>query len=281
MLLQHCLSPLGEERVSQITFLTDARAIRKLHTHTGEFARIMAETDNFPDHGFYDMRPALRRIRVEGTYLEVEELWDLKRSLEAIAAIAAFLRHEEEGEAPYPVLSLMAADVMTFPVVTRRIDAILDKFGKVKDSASSELHRIRRELASTEGSITRLLNSILRSAQQEGLVAADVAPTMRDGRLVIPVAPALKRRIKGIVHDESATGKTVFIEPQEAVEVNNRIRELEGEERREIIRILHELTDQIRPLAPQMLQGYEFLADIELIRAKAHFAQSIGALTTT
>ena len=281
MLLQHCLSPLGEERVSQITFLTDARAIRKLHTQTGEFARIMAETDNFPDHGFYDMRPALRRIRVEGTYLEVEELWDLKRSLEAIAAIAAFLRHEDEGEAPYPALSLMAADVMTFPVVTRRIDAILDKFGKVKDSASSELHRIRRELASTEGSITRLLNSILRSAQQEGLVAADVAPTMRDGRLVIPVAPALKRRIKGIVHDESATGKTVFIEPQEAVEVNNRIRELEGEERREIIRILHELTDQIRPLAPQMLQGYEFLADIELIRAKAHFAQSIGALTTT
>ncbi|MCR5819780.1 MAG: Smr/MutS family protein [Bacteroidaceae bacterium] len=280
MLLHHCLSPLGEERVTQISFMTDAKAIREQHARTGEFARIMAETDSFPDHGFYDLRPALRRIRVEGTYLEVEDLWDLKRSLEAIAEIRTFLRHDE-GESPYPALSLMADGVMTFPLVTRRIDSILDKFGRVKDTASGELQRIRRELSSTEGSITRLLNNILRSAQQEGLVAADVSPTMRDGRLVIPVAPALKRRIKGIIHDESATGKTVFIEPQEAVEVNNRIRELEGEERREIIRILHELTDQIRPLAPQMLDGYEFLADIEFVRAKAHFAKEIGALTTT
>lgn len=164
-----------------------------------------------------------------------------------------------------------------FPQLITRINNILDKFGKIKDNASSELLRIRRELASTAGSISRSLNAILRNAQAEGYVDKDVTPTMRDGRLVIPVAPGLKRKIKGIVHDESSTGKTVFIEPAEVVEANNRIRELEGEERREIIRILTDFSIIIRPQVPAILQSYEFLAEIDFIRAKAHFSIQTNA----
>lgn len=128
------------------------------------------------------------------------------------------------------------------------------------------------------GSISRSLNSILRNAQSEGVVDKDVTPTMRDGRLVIPVAPALKRKIRGIVHDESASGKTVFIEPAEVVEANNRIRELEGDERREIIRILTGFSNQLRPSIPDVLLSYEFLAEIDFIRAKALFAEQISGL---
>lgn len=159
----------------------------------------------------------------------------------------------------------------------RRIDSILDKFGKIKDSATMTLAGIRHEIAQTEGSISRTLYTILHAAQRDGLVDKDVAPTMRDGRLVIPVAPGLKRRIKGIVHDESATGKTVFIEPTEVVEANNKVRELEAAERREIIRILTVFSDEVRPHVQEILDSYLFLAQIDLIRAKAELAQEMQA----
>ena len=173
--------------------------------------------------------------------MEVEELFDLKRSLETIIAIVAFLSRgeaTEQGEIKhfYPALYDLSDGIATFPLLVQRISQIIDKFGKMRDNASPELLQIRRELARTEGSISRTLYSILRSAQGEGLVEKDVTPTIRDGRLVIPVAPGLKRRISGIVHDESATGRTVYIEPTEVVEANNRVRELESEERREMIR---------------------------------------------
>ena len=171
-----------------------------------------------------------------------------------------------------------AGDIAVFPQLIGKIDGILNKYGKIKDNASTELARIRRELANTMGSISRSLNSILRSAQSEGYVDKDVAPTMRDGRLVIPVAPGLKRKIKGIVHDESASGKTVFIEPAEVVEANNRVRELEGDERREIIRILTEFSNVLRPSIPEILQSYEFLAEIDFIRAKSYFAIQTNSL---
>ena len=279
LLRQQCLSPLGEQRVDGMTYLTDASRLNELHQQVGEYARLMQEESNFPDEGYYDLRPVLRRIRVEGTYMEVDEMFALQRSLSSIAAIITFFNADDER--PYPALSRMVEGAMSFPVITRRIESILDKYGKIKDSASAELMRIRRELASTEGSISRVLNRILRSAQSEGTVSQDVTPTMRDGRLVIPVAPALKRKIKGIVHDESASGKTVFIEPQEVVEANNRIRELEADERREVIRILQAFTDEVRPLTENMLQSYEMLADVEFVRAKAHLAAEFGAFTTT
>ena len=174
---------------------------------------------------------------------------------------------------PYPALQRLTEGVVTFPAVIRRIDSILDKFGKIKDSASMTLAGIRHELEKTQGSISRTLYTILHAAQKDGLVDKDAAPAMRDGRLVIPVAPQVKRRINGIVHDESATGKTVFIEPTEVVEANNKVRQLEAEERREIIRILTVFTDEVRPHVKEILDSYQFLAQIDLIQAKAHWAE--------
>ena len=284
MLKAQCVSPLGTGRVDEMAFQTDAARLCELHRQVGELTRILEEEDSFPDQGFYDVRPSLHRIRIEGTYMEADEMFSLKRSLETIDGIITFLRRtedEEEGTSRYPALTRMVERGLAFPLLVRRIDSILDKFGHVKDTASPELARIRRELASTEGSISRVLNGILRAAQAEGTVAQDVAPTVRDGRLVIPVAPALKRKIRGIVHDESATGKTVFIEPQEVVEANNRVRELEGEERREVIRILSAFAAEVRPLVPDLLQSYEMLADVEFVRAKARLALQLGAPTTT
>ena len=281
LLKEKCLSTLGQERVDEMNFSESFKDINEWLEQVMEFMRIIQEEDSFPDQYFFDVRPSLKRIRVEGMYLDEQELFDLRRSLETIRDIIHFLtltpNDEEQENSPYPALQKLAGDIIVFPQLITRINNILDKFGKIKDNASSELLRIRRELASTAGSISRSLNAILRNAQAEGYVDKDVTPTMRDGRLVIPVAPGLKRKIKGIVHDESSTGKTVFIEPAEVVEANNRIRELEGEERREIIRILTDFSIIIRPQVPAILQSYEFLAEIDFIRAKAHFSIQTNA----
>ena len=274
LLKDKCLSTLGEERVNEMNFSDHFEEVDELLNQVAEFVRIIQEEDNFPDQFFFDVRPSLKRIRIEGMYMDEQELFDLRRSLETIRDIVRFLQRndKEESDCPYPSLKKLAGDITVFPQLITKIDGILNKYGKIKDNASTELSRIRRELANTMGSISRSLNSILRTAQSEGYVDKDVAPTMRDGRLVIPVAPGLKRKIKGIVHDESASGKTVFIEPAEVVEANNRIRELEGDERREIIRILTEFSNTLRPSIPEILQSYEFLAEIDFIRAKSHFA---------
>ena len=282
LLKEKCLSTLGEERIDEMTFSESYEDISQRLEEVAEFVRIIQEEDDFPNQYFFDVRPSLKRIRIEGMYMEEQELFDLRRSLETIRDIVRFLQRDEEDEeetnSPYPALKELAGDIIVFPQLISRINNILDKFGKIKDNASSELLHIRRELASTTGSISRSLNAILRMAQSEGYVEKDVTPTMRDGRLVIPVAPGLKRKIKGIVHDESSTGKTVFIEPAEVVEANNRIRELEGEERREIIRILTEFSTTVRPQVPAILQSYEFLAEIDFIRSKALFAIQIQGI---
>lgn len=281
LLKERCLSTLGKEKVDSVAFSDQADVVNEWLQQVKEFRRLTEEHEDFPLQYFYDVRASVSRIRVENTHLEENELFDLRRSLETIHHMVGFLnRHEGEGEQAiyqYPALHSLAEYVVTFPELIRRIDQILDKFGRVKDSASTALGNIRRELAKTEGSISRTLYTILRSAQNEGLVEKDVTPTLRDGRLVIPVAPALKRRIKGIVHDESASGKTVFIEPSEVVEANNRIRELEAEERREIIRILTEFANELRPHVRDILESYQFLAQIDLIRAKAELAKFFNA----
>ena len=281
LLKEKCLSTLGEERVTDMAFSDRFSEVEERLDQVTEFVRILQEEDNFPAQYFFDVRPSLKRIRVEGMYLDEQELFDLRRSLETIRDIVCFLQKgedEEENTSPYPCLKRLAGDITVFPQLIGKINGILSPYGKIKDNASAELARIRRELASTMGSISRSLNSILRNAQSEGVVDKDVAPTMRDGRLVIPVVPALKRKIKGIVHDESASGKTVFIEPAEVVEANNRIRELEGDERREIIRILMEFSNLLRPSIPDVLLSYEFLAKIDFIRAKALFSEQITGL---
>ena len=275
---ERCLSPLGEERVADMQFCTQFEDVCSRLEETDEFVRILHGDREFPGNFFFDVRYSLKRIRPEGTWLDERELFDLKRSLQTINDIVNFLKPDEEGEIPFPALTALAGNVFVFPQVIRQIDAIIDKFGKVKDSASPTLSQIRREITITMSGISRSLQSILRAAQTEGVVDKDVTPTMRDGRLMIPVAPAFKRKIKGIVHDESASGKTVFIEPEVVVEANNRIRELEGEERREIVKTLTEFTNVIRPLTPEMLLAYEFLADIDFIQAKAQFAEQIKAI---
>lgn len=277
-----CLSTLGMERVDEMAFSDDYREIDRRLEQVMEFISILQGEDDFPSQYFFDVRSSLKRICVEGLYMDESELFDLRRSLETIRDVVRFLRQtddeeDEEAHSPYPALYELAGEVMVFPMLIARINDILDKFGKVKDNASPELLRIRRELAATTGSISRSLNSILRTAQAEGYVEKDVTPTMRDGRLVIPVAPGMKRKIRGIVHDESATGKTVFIEPAEVVEANNRIRELEGEERREIIRILTDFSSVVRPHVPALLQSYEFLAEVDFIRAKALWGIETGS----
>ncbi|WP_303010564.1 endonuclease MutS2 [uncultured Bacteroides sp.] len=283
LLKDKCLSTLGKERVSEMSFSGEYEEVEEKLNQVTEFVRIIQEEDSFPDQFFFDVRPSLKRVRIEGMYLDEQELFDLRRSLETIRDIVRFLHQDkdEESGTPYPCLKRLAGDIAVFPQLIGKIDNILNKYGKIKDNASAELARIRRELANTMGSISRSLNNILRNAQSEGYVDKDVAPTMRDGRLVIPVAPGLKRKIKGIVHDESASGKTVFIEPAEVVEANNRVRELEGDEKREIIRILTEFSNILRPSIPEILQSYEFLAEIDFIRAKSHFAIQTDSLKPT
>ena len=283
LLKERCLSTLGKEKVDEIAFSTDAVQVNEWLTQVREFRRLQAEKDDFPMQYFFDVREAVSRIRLENTHLEEDEVWDLRRSLETIANIVRYLNRasdnddaEREGfvpEYPYPALHRLTEGVMTFPAMIRRIDSILDKFGKIKDSASMTLASIRHELEKTQGSISRTLYTILHAAQKDGLVEKDAAPTMRDGRLVLPVAPQVKRRISGIVHDESATGKTVFIEPAEVVEANNKVRQLEAEERREVIRILTVFTDEVRPHVAEILESYQFLAQIDLIFAKSQLAE--------
>ena len=233
MLKGYCLSTLGKEKVNEIAFLTDVGSINEALEQVREFRRLVQSAEKPEMNYFFDVRESVARIRLEHTHLEESELYDLRRSLETIGVIVAFLNkeegagttrddeEEERDEYSYPALNRLAKDVMTFPAIIRRIDSILDKFGHIKDSASMVLAGIRHDMEQTAGSISRTLYTILHKAQRDGLVDKDAAPTVRDGRLMIPVAPGVKRRIKGIVHDESATGKTVFIEPAEVVEANN------------------------------------------------------------
>ncbi|MFA5044706.1 MAG: Smr/MutS family protein [Paludibacter sp.] len=277
LLKNNCVSTLGAEKVDEIQFSSDYAEVMKLLSQTDEMLRILTtEADELPIGDFYDVRPALSRVRVEGLFLDELEVFDLRRALEAVRLLVAFLT-KSEAEV-YPHLHELVQGIETFPLIINRIDGILNKFGKIKDNASTELARIRKDIFQVQSGISRTLNSILRQAQADGYVEKDVAPTMREGRLVIPVSPAFKRKVNGIVHDESATGKTVFIEPQQVVEANNRVRELEGEERREVMRILVEFTNFVRPHSEDIFASQFFLGLIDFLRAKALFAIEIKAI---
>lgn len=277
LLKDKCVSTLGVEMVDEILFSSTYTEVMRLLSQTDEMLRVLTtDTDELPIGDFYDVRPAFSRVRVEGLFLDELEVFDLRRALEAVRKLVSFLtKHEAEV---YPHLHELVNGIETFPLIIQRIDSILNKFGKIKDNASSDLSRIRKDTFQVQSSISRTLNSILRQAQADGFVEKDVAPTMREGRLVIPVSPAFKRKVNGIVHDESATGKTVFIEPTQVVEANNRLRELEGEERREIIRILLDFTNFVRPFTESIFASQYFLGQIDFLRAKALFAIEIKAI---
>lgn len=295
LLNERCQSSLGREQVSDMHFSDDANEITEWLSQIRDLRKMKEEREDLPLQHFYDMRDSIARMRLEGTHMEEEELFNLKKSLDTIDALIKIVRNDnieedtksEEPLTPkealgygktYPALYRMADGIATFPEIVRLIDRTLDKFGKVKDSASPTLQRIRRELAQTESSISRILGGILRSAQSEGLVEKDAAPALRDGRLVIPVAPGLKKKIRGIVHDESTSGRTVYIEPDEVVEANNKVRELENDERREVIRILKEIAAEIRPWWKEMLDSYTFLAKMDFVNAKVCLAEYLTAI---
>jgi len=270
LLVNNCLSPLGTKKVDAITVSTNHEWILEQLNLTNEFVKILVNEEDFPIDSYYDIHESLSKIATEGTFIEVQELFKLRCSLHTIGKIVTFFNQKEECDFFY--LKNLSREIDTFPAIVKSIDHILDKFGEIKDNASPELQNIRRNIEEEKSSISRAIQKILHHAKSEGYVDQDVNPTVRDGRLVIPVPPAHKRKIRGIVHDESATGKTVFIEPDVAVEINNRIRELLADEKREIIKILTLITNEIRPYSDQLTEAFDFLGTIDFIRAKALLA---------
>ena len=285
-----CMSSLGKERVDAMQWLTHYPTVRDLLARVREMMAVLTDPAlAFPHGEIYDLREALSRIRIEGLFMDEAELFSLRKMLDYAGQLERFFVTLDKVK--YPLLSQESGDgwlnSLELRVESRdsnigfliaSIDAILDRYGKMRDNASPELARIRKEISASQGSVSRVLNAILRQAQAEGILDKDAAPTMREGRLVLPVPPAYKRKIGGIVHDESATGKTVFIEPQQVVEANNRIRELEGEERRERMRILMAITAEIRPQVPQILETETYLGEVDFLRAKALFAIDMHAI---
>ena len=272
------MSVLGKERVDAMQWLTGYGEVSQLLSRVREMMGVLTDSALvFPQGEICDLREALSRVRIEGLYMDEAELASLRRMLDYAGQLDRFFGSLDRVQ--YPLLSAPDSQIASSPnSLIACIDRILDRYGKLRDNASPELARIRREIASSQGSVSRALNAILRQAQAEGILDKDAAPTMREGRLVLPVPPAYKRKIGGIVHDESATGKTVFIEPQQVVEANNRIRELEGEERRERIRILLEITERLRPEIPHILSIGEYLGEVDFLRAKALFSIDIKAI---
>ena len=275
---RRCASSLGRECVDAMHFETDYELVQHMLQLTDQM--LHAQSDpmlTFPRGDIHDMREAIARIRIERLFLDEAELDALRKTL----AYAADLEHFFAGldSTKYPLLKGLGDERFSgLGEIVREIDRVLDRYGKLADHASSELARIRRELVNLQGSVGRTLASILRQAKADGWVDADVAPTIREGRLVIPVPPGYKRKIGGIVHDESATGKTVYIEPQQVVDANNHIRELEGAEHRERIRILQAITDMLRPNTDRILGSQQLLAEVDFLNAKVSLAQTLHAI---
>ncbi|HEX2395182.1 MAG TPA: endonuclease MutS2, partial [Bacteroidales bacterium] len=272
---EHCLFQPGRQKVDEIRFITDYQNIRELLEQTSEFKDICLVEQNFPTDHYKDLSSGLKKIKVEGSFLETEEVFDLRRSLETIKAVLKFFNNTAADK--YPRLKSLAGKVKYFSYVDDRIDAILTRQGKIKDNASPGLRHIREEIIQKQSSVGKRLQSLLKKAIDEGYVEKDTALSIRNGRPVIPVPASNKRRIGGIVHDESATGRTAYVEPSEVVELNNEIKELEIAEFREIIKILTAFADAIRPYIDDLLLTYDFLGTIDFIRAKALFAIKIQA----
>lgn len=276
MLSERCLSQMGRDSVAAIRFLTARDELETELSKTAEFQQILGFDDPFPSDNYFDLSATLGKLKVEGTFPEVAEVFDIKRSLETIKAIIGFFKSRKENS--YPVLRSLCLNVKVYPYVLDSIERILDRHGKIKDNASPRLRDIRSELQSKSSSVTKRLNSILKQAQAEGIVDSDANVSVRNGRGVIPVSVFDKRKIKGLVHDQSASGKTVFIEPAEIVEINNDILELEYEERREIVKILTLFADNIRPYLDDLLESNIFLGEIDFIRAKALLGIALNSI---
>ncbi|HEY0111014.1 MAG TPA: endonuclease MutS2 [Fibrella sp.] len=275
LLRQACISPLGQDYVDKIRFSDNHQLIDKLLRQTYEFTQIVQYEPDFPQSNYLDVRPQLQKARVEGITLMEDEFFDLKLALKTIQDCLRFLANQEEGQ--YPYLAELAGPVTIDKNLLAALERVIDDRGHVRDNASPELATIRRRIISEQSNLRKRLDSILRTARQQGWIPEDLGLTIRGGRLVIPLAAEHKRKIRGFIHDESDTGKTVYIEPAEVFDGNNEVRELEYEERREVYRILLALTDQIRPFLPDLNKAINFLAQIDFIRAKAKLAGELQA----
>jgi DNA mismatch repair protein MutS2 len=267
LLVEKCLSPMGAEQAESVKFIDDYDTLAYDLATTYEFQQLLIFENFFPSDNYYKISDCLVKIRIEGTFPEVQEVFDMKRSLETVRSILSFFKSKEAVK--YPVLSERCSSVKMYPYVLEAIDRIIDKKGIVKDSASPRLREIRSELISKGIMVSKRLHAILKQAQVDGIVDADVSASVRNGRGVIPVSAYDKRKVRGLIHDQSASGKTVFIEPEEIVELNNDIVELEYEEKREIVRILTAFADDIRPYVDDLLELNSFLGEMDFMRAKA------------
>lgn len=273
-LASRCLSPLGLVHVEKIRPSDDLRFIKKLLEQTNELKKFLAAGNQLPESNYLDPAVQLGKIKLEGAYLEEEEAYDLKRSLQTVLKLASLLR---SAAAESPQLSALS-DMVDLPAqLPGWFEEVIDEKGHVRSNASPELAKIKAAIQSEESSLRRTMDRISKEAQKHGWSPEDSSMTLRNGRMVLPVLAEHKRKLKGYIHDESATGQTVYMEPAEALEINNRIRELELEERREIIRILRQLTDRLRPHLPAIEKAYLFMGAIDFIRAKALLAIELDA----
>ena len=274
LLAAKCLSTLGLAHVEKIRPSDDLKFVQKLLGQTNELQRLYGTGSKLPESNYLDPGPQLNKIKIEGAYLEEEEAYDLQRSLRTIFQILAALK---ANATQCPQLSALSGMVDLPASVLKWFDEIIDDTGRLRPNASPELSQIRSSLLAEQSTLRKVMDRIGKEAQRLGWSPDDASLTVRDGRIVIPVLAEHKRKLKGFIHDESATGQTVFMEPAEALEINNRIRELELEERREIIRILRKLSAQLRPFVPALEKAYAFMGAVDFIRAKALFATDIKA----
>jgi DNA mismatch repair protein MutS2 len=265
-----CSTSYAAERTATETFSTNPSHIRKRLMLTDEMRLIMMFEDSFPSGGFIDCIDFLKPLERSSAAIDLISLRKLKTMLETLRKVTSFFEGIKDGV--YPNLKRMSAPIMGFPEVQRRIESIIDRYGDVKDTASDELYNIRKALKEKEGAISRRVSAILKKAQEEGIVDSDAGVSVRDGKMLIPVSAANKKKIAGFIYDESATGKTAFIEPAEVVELDNQIKELKFSEQREIVRILFEFTEFLRPYIPDLLDGARYLGEIDFIMAKAQIA---------
>ena len=265
-----CSTLYAAERAATETFSTKASQIRKRLLLTDEMRLIMMFEDSFPTGGFIDCIDFLKPLENSSSAIDLISLRKLRTMLDTLRKVTGFFEGVKDGV--YPNLKRMSVHVMAFPEVQRRIDTIVDRYGDVKDTASDILYDIRRSLREKEGAISRRMSAILKKAQEEGIVDSDAGVSVRDGKMLIPVSAANKKKIAGFIYDESATGKTAFIEPAEVVELDNQIKELKFSEQREILRILLEFTEFLRPYIPDLLAGARYLGEIDFIMAKAQVA---------
>ena len=265
-----CSTSYAAERTATETFSTNPSHIRKRLLLTDEMRLIMMFEDSFPSGGFIDCIDFLKPLERTSAAIDILSLRKLKTMLETLRKVTSFFESIKDGV--YPNLKRMSSRVLNFPEIQRRIELIIDRYGDVKDTASEQLYEIRKSLKEKEGAISRRMSAILKRAQEEGIVDSDAGVSIRDGKMLIPVSAANKKRIPGFIYDESATGKTAFIEPAEVVELDNQIKELKFAEQREILRILLEFTDFLRPYIPDLLSAAKYLGEIDFIMAKAQIA---------